>query len=186
MVGVLAFHGDFAEHIAVLRLLNVDVQDVRSVDDMRDITHLVIPGGESTVISRFLGETGVGDLIKARVTKGDMAVYGTCAGAILLAKKVTGKHPPATLQLMEITIDRNAYGTQVDSFAADICVAGLQSPVSASFIRAPIITAAGEKCTVLAKHGDYPILVRQGRMLAGTFHPETRGEVAIHKLFLTL
>lgn len=183
-VGVLAFHGDFAEHIALLRSMKQNAIEVRSVDDMKNITHLIIPGGESTVMSRFLIETGVGNQIKTRVNEGSLAVYGTCAGAILLARKVTGKNAPKPMGLMDILVNRNAYGTQMQSFETEISLK--KEKIAVAFIRAPIITKAGKGVEILAAHDDQPVLVREGRVLAGTFHPEARSETAIHKLFLTL
>ena len=105
-VGVLAFHGDFAEHLEILRSLKTKAIEVRSLDDLGQVDHLIIPGGESTVMARFLTETGVGDAIKARVKEGSLAVYGTCAGAILVSRKVTGKNAPRPLGLIDIVVDR--------------------------------------------------------------------------------
>ena len=186
IVGVLAFHGDFAEHIALLRSMKVDTREVRSVEDMKEISHLIIPGGESTVMSRFLTMTGLGAEIKQRVKKGTLPVYGTCAGAILLAKKIMRKNPPGSLGLMDITVERNAYGTQLQSFHAQVSVKGMKKKIPVAFIRAPQITFTGKDVEVLATHGGHPVLVRQGRLLAGTFHPEVRGEKAIHEMFLSL
>lgn len=198
IVGVLAFQGDFEEHIAVLHSLRVPAIEVRNLADLSKVGALIIPGGESTVIAKFLEETGVGKEmirrvgIKAERNKGSglpavgdhsLFVYGTCAGAIVLAKKVTGKNPPRSLGLIDITIDRNAYGTQLDSFEANIRVKGIRDKIPASFIRAPKITRVGKDVEILAEHKGIPVLVRQGRVLAGTFHPEVRGHHAIHRMF---
>ncbi len=184
-VGVLAFQGDFAEHVAVLKVLKIDHCEVRSVDDLRACTHLIIPGGESTVMSRFLKMTNVGEEIQKRVSDGSLAVYGTCAGAILLAKNVTGKNTPETLGLIDITIERNAYGSQIQSFDTSLTIKGIDGAVQAAFIRAPIITKIGKDVEVLSTYEDKPVLVRQGNIWAGTFHPEARDEKQIHELFLT-
>ncbi|MBI2635922.1 pyridoxal 5'-phosphate synthase glutaminase subunit PdxT [Candidatus Peregrinibacteria bacterium] len=184
-VGVLAFHGDFAEHLEVLRNLKVKCIEVLSLDDLKKVSHLIIPGGESTVIGKFLESTGVGAAIKKRVNKRSLAIYGTCAGAILLARTVKGKNPPKSLKLMNITIERNAYGSQMQSFQADIGVKGLAKPLPATFIRAPIILDHGS-AEILAEYGGHPVLVREGRILAGTFHPEVRGQEQIHRIFLTM
>lgn len=184
--GVLAFHGDFAEHLEILRGLKQKCMEVRSLDDLSKISHLVIPGGESTVIGRFLESTGVGAAIQERVKKRSLAIYGTCAGAILLARKATGKRPPKTLGLMNIFVERNAYGTQMQSFQTDIRVKGLKKPLPASFIRAPIIRRAGKNVEILAEYKKTPVLVRQGQMLASTFHSEVRGVGAIHKMFMEM
>lgn len=186
IVGVLAFHGDFAEHLEVLRSLKVKCLEVRSTDDLTKVNRLIIPGGESTVMARFLEETGVGDAIKKRVTERSLPIYGTCAGAILLARKATGLNPPKTLRLIDITVERNAYGTQLESFSADLRIKGVKSPLPVAFIRAPVITWVGKDAEVLATHQGKPVLVRQARILAGTFHPEVTGEKRIHEMFLTL
>lgn len=185
-VGVLSFHGDFAEHLDVLRSLKVKNLEVRSTDDLQKVSHLIIPGGESTVMSQFLSSTGVGKEIIRRVKEKSLAVYGTCAGAILIARKATGKNAPKTLGLIDIVVDRNAYGTQMQSFQADLAVKGFVKPLPVAFIRAPVITKNGKNVEVLAVHNGHSVLVKQGRILAGTFHPEVCGESAVHRLFLSL
>ncbi len=185
-IGVLAFHGDFAEHLEILRTLTVTGLEVRSLDDLKKIDRLIIPGGESTVISRFLAETGVGKEIIRRVHESTLAVYGTCAGAILIARNITGKNAPRPLGLIDITIDRNAYGSQMQSFETEIIVKGIAKKLPVAFIRAPIITKVGTDVQILSMHKGHPVLVQQGRILAGTFHPEVREQFAVHKLFLRL
>lgn len=198
IVGVLAFQGDFAEHIDVLNRLYVPSLEVRTKDDLAKIDALIIPGGESTVIGKFLEESGMGKEISKRarvprqrketpprgVSTNGLIVYGTCAGAIVLAKKVTGKNALASLGLIDITIDRNAYGTQLDSFEAKLRIKGIRESIPVSFIRAPKITRVGRGVEILAEYKGDPVLVRQGNILLSTFHTEVRGEVAIHRLFL--
>lgn len=195
VVGVLAFQGDFSEHIAVLHSMHVPAIEVRSLTDLSKVGALIIPGGESTVIAKFLEETGVGKEIIRRTQRGStdprldhsnprLFVYGTCAGAIVLSKKVTGKNSPKPLGLIDITIDRNAYGTQLDSFEMEIRVKGIREKIPVSFIRAPKITRVGKGVEVLAEHGGIPVLVRQGRVLAGTFHSEVKKNAGVHQLFL--
>jgi 5'-phosphate synthase pdxT subunit len=184
--GVLAFHGDVAEHTDVLHSLKAKTIEVRTLDDLAAVDRLIIPGGESTVMAHFLELTGVGKEIQKRTAKNDLAVYGTCAGAILLAKTITGKNAPKGLGLLDITVERNAYGTQIQSFASDLRVKGIPGAIEVSFIRAPMITKVGKSVDVLASHDGHPVLVKQGRLLAGTFHPEMRGETALHRLFLGL
>lgn len=184
VVGVLAFQGDFSEHIVVLHSMHVPAIEVRSLSDLSKVGALIIPGGESTVIAKFLGETGVGQEIARRVKSETLFVYGTCAGAIVLSKKVTGKNACRSLGLIDITVDRNAYGTQLHSFEAEIKVKGIQGKIPVSFIRAPKITRVGKGVEVLAEHDGIPVLVRQGRVLAGTFHPEVKEEARLHRLFL--
>lgn len=195
VVGVLAFQGDFAEHIDVLTKMRVKTVLVRSLEDLSKVDALIIPGGESTVIGKFLQETGMGKEIvrrvkagrqKGRTAEGSLFVYGTCAGAILLARKVKGKNVLRPLGLIDIVVDRNAYGSQADSFEAALKIVGTKEMISVSFIRAPKITHTGRRVTVLAEFGDNPVLIRQGNVLAGTFHPEMRFEPAIHRYFLTM
>jgi 5'-phosphate synthase pdxT subunit len=190
LVGVLAFQGDFAEHLQVLSDMGVASIDVRNAADLAKVSRLIIPGGESTVISQFLASTGMGREIRRRVLrpgKNDrLSVYGTCAGAILLGKRATGKNAPSPLGLIDIDVQRNAYGEQLDSFQADLKVTGIPRPLEVSFIRAPKITRVGRRVQVLASHDGVPVLVRQGNVLAGTFHPEVRGETKIHELFVNM
>lgn len=188
-VGILAFHGDFAEHIDLLGSMGVHSIEVRSLKDLEKVDRLIIPGGESTVMARFLEETGVGEEIKKRTGKSSkhpLAVFGTCAGAILVAKNATGKKAPPPLRLIDIDVDRNAYGTQMNSFETEIKVRGLKRPLPAAFIRAPKITRVGSSVEILSVHDSTPVLVRQGRVLAATFHTEVRGETALHEMFLRM
>ena len=183
--GVLAFHGDFAEHLDILRAMNVPCREVRGIEDLSNISHLIIPGGESTVMAKFLEMTGLGKEITKRVREKSLAVYGTCAGAILLAKNVLKSQGVKGLGLMDIEVERNAYGRQVDSFEAELDVKGI-GKVRGVFIRAPVIQKAGKGVEVLAELDGRPVLVRQGNLLAGTFHPEIEGELGVHGLFLDL
>jgi 5'-phosphate synthase pdxT subunit len=190
-VGVLAFQGDFAEHMAVLKMLHVHCLEVRSLADLAKVDHLIIPGGESTVITKFLRATGVGDEVVRRVKKAGkmtkpLAVFGTCAGAIVVARKVTGKRALHSLGLIDIAVDRNAYGTQVESFEARIKIRGFIKPFAVSFIRAPKIAHVGREVEVLASQKGNPILVRQGNVLVSRFHTEVRGETRIHEMFLKM
>lgn len=188
VVGVLAFQGDFAEHIAVLHSMRVPALEVRTKDDLAKVDALIIPGGESTVMAQFLQDTGTGAEIRKRVLsrKHPLAVYGTCAGAILLARRATGKNAPKTLGLINVTVERNAYGTQRESFEASLKIHGIRQSVDTAFIRAPRITAVGRGVEVLASYGKDPVLVKQGRVLLGTFHPEVRGGTELHRMFLSM
>ena len=185
-IGVLAFHGDVAEHLEILQMLNVMGIEVRSVEDLSRVERLIIPGGESTVMGRFLDMTGVGKEIQRRVNDESLAVYGTCAGTILVARKITGKNPPRPLGLINIVVDRNAYGTQAHSFATDLSVRGMEKAMRVAFIRAPVITKVGRGVEVLSEFDGNPVLVRQERVLAGTFHPEVRGDTGLHQFFLNI
>ena len=173
-IGVLALQGDFAEHIAVLRSINVEVVEVRSVADLETVDRLIIPGGESTTMLKLLASTGLDVAIKQRHVDGSLPVFGTCAGAIVAA----------ALGLIDIEIDRNAYGSQLQSFQVNLTVDGIDDPLSASFIRAPMITKVGSDVTVLAEHDGHPALVRSGFVLVSTFHPEVHGETRVHQLWL--
>ncbi len=185
-VGVLALQGDFAEHIAVLRSLGVDAVEVRTLDQLRAVDGLIIPGGESTTIARLLIAFDLLDPLR-NLIEGGLPVWGTCAGAILLAKHVPSLDRPP-LAVMDITVERNAFGRQVDSFEADLKVAGIDgAPVHAVFIRAPIIERAGRGVTVLATLKDGTIVAaREGRLLATSFHPELTDDRRIHGLFLQM
>lgn len=185
-VGILALQGDFAEHVQILKKLKVRTLEVRTPEDLSHVQKLIIPGGESTTMAKLLDSTGLRAAIIQRVKKGNLAVYGTCAGAILMARKVSGKNAPPTLGLLNIKIDRNAYGSQMQSFEASLNIKGFKKPLPAAFIRAPRITKTGWRVEVLASHEGSPVLVLKGNILAGTFHPEVRGGTDIHRLFLRM
>jgi len=187
IVGVLAFQGDVMEHIDVLHRLHVPSLEVRSCEDLTKADALIIPGGESTVIAGFLQSSGVGRDIVQRVRSRThpLTVFGTCAGAIVLAKAVTGKNAPKGLGLIDITIERNAYGTQAESFETTLKVSGLRERVPAAFIRAPKITRFGKGVEVLARYRGQPVLVRQGSVTVATFHAEVRDDTRLHARIFT-
>lgn len=185
-IGVLALQGDFAEHLEILRSMKVRTMEVRTVEHLRSVHKLILPGGESTTMSLLLKRSGLDAAIRARVHEGSLPVYGTCAGAILLAKNVAGKNPPRGLRLLDCTIERNAYGSQAQSSEGVLKVKGIRAPVHMALIRAPKIVAVGSNVQILASHEGSPMLIREGTLLAGTFHPEVRGNAEIHKLFLSL
>ncbi|MEW6730892.1 MAG: pyridoxal 5'-phosphate synthase glutaminase subunit PdxT [Acidobacteriota bacterium] len=183
-IGVLALQGDFAKHGEALTRLGVDWREVRTPNDLTGLDGIIIPGGESTTMLRLMRDEGLFEPLRQFVNK--HTTFGTCAGAILLAREV---HNPLqeSLQAMDITIERNAYGRQIDSFTTSAQASALgNEPVELVFIRAPIIVKTGADVTVLAKYQDQPILVRQGHMLAATFHPELTTDTRIHKLFLNM
>ena len=185
-VGVLALQGDFAEHIVALRALGADAVEVRTLDQLRAVDGLVIPGGESTTIARLLIAFELIEPLRDLIA-GGLPVWGTCAGAILLAKRVTNLDRPP-LAVMDITVERNAFGRQVDSFEADLDIAGIEGgPLCAIFIRAPIIRRAGRGVDVLASLDDGTIVAaREGRLLATSFHPELTDDRRVHGLFLQM
>ena len=183
VIGVLGLQGDFAEHISILRSLGVKAVDVRLPHHLNELDGLIIPGGESTTIGKLMKLYGMDKAIIRQYQNG-MAIWGTCAGAILLAKKIEGSDQPR-LNLMDISIRRNDYGRQIDSFEAEVEVGGMGS-MRGVFIRAPTIHSVKEDVEILASHGGQPVLVRQGRLLASTFHPELSGSRKVHEYFLTM
>jgi len=185
-VGVLSLQGDVREHTTALERAGATPVQVRYEHELADVDALVIPGGESTTIGKLLDRFGLLEPLKERAADG-MPLYGTCAGAILLAREITGEQEaPDRVGSMDITVRRNAYGRQVDSFESDLQVDGLPGPFRAVFIRAPSIEEVGPGVEVLARHGGDPVLVRQGRQLASTFHPEMTGDNRVHELFLEM
>jgi pyridoxal 5'-phosphate synthase pdxT subunit len=180
--GVLALQGDFREHAAMLAECGALPVMVRSAPELDSVDCLTIPGGESTTMGKLALRYGLVEPIRRRV-QGGMPVLGTCAGMIVLASEVGGGVP--LLGLMDIRVQRNAYGRQVDSFEAGVEVQGV-GPIRAVFIRAPIVDRVGVDVDVLARHDGTPVVVRQGRMLAATFHPEMADDPRLHEHFLSL
>lgn len=171
VVGILALQGSFAEHAQMIRELGYKARLVRNLEETAGLSACILPGGESTTLMKLLAETKLDVWLKKSAQSG-MPVYGTCAGMIVLAK----------LGLIDIEVDRNAYGPQVHSFEADIEFEGRKFP--AVFIRAPKISRLGKSVEVLAKEGGTPVLVRQKNVLAGSFHPELTSDDRIHKFFI--
>ena len=180
-VGVLALQGDFAAHAHVLRGLGASVREVRRGADLDALGGLVLPGGESTALLRLMAGEPWFDLLRA-FHAGGASLLGTCAGAILLAREVRPLQP--SLGLADLVVARNAYGRQADSFEASVPAPSLGPPLRGVFIRAPRVLDAGPSVEVLARLGDAPVLVRQGRVIAATFHPEIADETRVHRLFL--
>jgi pyridoxal 5'-phosphate synthase pdxT subunit len=181
-VGVLALQGDFEAHATALRRLGAEVREVRRVAELGGLEALVIPGGESSTLLNLMGDEPWFEALRAFHARGGR-IFGTCAGAILLAREV---HSPAqpSLGLLDATIDRNAYGRQVDSAEVDLDATNGLGAVRGVFIRAPRFTSIGPGVEVLARRGDDPVLVRDGRVLAATFHPELTGDGRVHRLLL--
>lgn len=180
-IGILAVQGDFKEHETVLKVLDVEPVYVKLPADLETIQGLIIPGGESTTMGKFMQETGLGAAIQKKAANG-FPIYGTCAGAILLAYSIENYPDQYSLRLIDISIDRNAYGRQTDSFSDTVIFQNKR--IHGAFIRAPRITRIGASVQVLATHDVEPVLVRQGNILAGTFHPELTGERKIHEYFI--
>ena len=179
--GVLALQGDFREHARVLSQAGATPIEVRTVADLEGVDSLTIPGGESTTIGKLAHIAGLVDPVRERAAAG-MPIFGTCAGMIVLAREVSGGDP--LFSLMDIGVERNAYGRQVDSFEADVSVRGIEAPVHAVFIRAPRIERIGDQVEVLAEHEGVPVVLEQGNLLACSFHPELIGETRLHEYFL--
>ena len=182
IIGILALQGDFAEHRAVLDRLGVESRLVRHASELATLAGLILPGGESTTMLKLLMEESLMEPVMA-FHEGGGALYGTCAGAILLAKHVTAPSQ-TTLSLLDVSIERNGYGRQAQShIARESCPTLGPAPVEMVFIRAPIIRTVGKGVEVLARHRGDPVFVRQGRIMATTFHPELSGDDRIHSLF---
>ncbi|GIW27787.1 MAG: pyridoxal 5'-phosphate synthase subunit PdxT [Meiothermus sp.] len=183
-IGVMAIQGDFREHKEMLKALGAEVVEVRLPEHLEGLQGLIVPGGESTTIGMLAREYGLEEAVRSQVRAGSLAVWGTCAGAIWLAKQIPQYPDQPRLGCLDIAIQRNGYGRQVDSFEANLKVEGLDQPFHAFFIRAPLILSVGNGVEVLATHNNDPVLVRSGRLWASTFHPELTGDLRIHRLFL--
>ena len=185
-VGILALQGDVREHSRALEDAGATAVPVRYPEELAEVHALVLPGGESTTIGKLLDRFELLGPLTERARNG-MPLYGTCAGLILMARDIVGSHDaPHRLSVMDVTVQRNAYGRQIDSFEADLDVRGLDEPFRAVFIRAPVVEAVGDPVDVLAEHDGAPVLVRQGALLGSTFHPEMTGDNRVHELFVEM
>jgi 5'-phosphate synthase pdxT subunit len=177
-IGVLASQGDFAAHAEMLRSLGADALDVRTAEQLRELDGLVIPGGESTTISKAIQRDGLGPAIRAHVYSGK-ALLGTCAGMIVCDREHLG--------LVDVTTRRNAFGRQIASFEVEVEIGGLgRDPMRAVFIRAPWIEEHGPEVEVLASIDGHPVVIRQGRILLCAFHPELTDDSRLHALLMAL
>jgi 5'-phosphate synthase pdxT subunit len=184
-VGVLALQGDFGAHARALRRCGAEPVEVRRVAELDPLGALVVPGGESTTLLNLMRDEPWFDALRAFHARGGL-LFGTCAGAILLAREVRGPSQPS-LGLLDAVVARNAYGRQVDSFEASLDVPELDGgPLGVAFIRAPRFVAVGPSVEVLARLDGEPVLVRQGRVMAATFHPEITGDDRLHAHVLAL
>jgi 5'-phosphate synthase pdxT subunit len=171
-IGILAVQGNVREHAAMLRRLGADVVEVRKPEQLDGLDGLVVPGGESTTFMRLMRLYGLDEALRSFPAP----VFGTCAGMIILDREHLG--------LIDLEVDRNAYGRQVASFEADLQLAGEAEPLRGVFIRAPRVREAGPDMEVLAEHDGEPVLLRQGRFLVASFHPELTEDTRVHELFL--
>lgn len=187
VIGVLALQGDVREHLIALGGLGVTARPVRRASELGDLDGIVIPGGESTTICRLLDVFELREPLQRRLAQG-LAAFGSCAGMIVLAGEILdGRADQRPLAAVDITVRRNAFGRQIDSFETDLEVLGVPGgPVHAVFIRAPWVERTGPDVTVLAGVGGHPVAVRQGNVLATSFHPEVSGDDRLHALFLEI
>jgi 5'-phosphate synthase pdxT subunit len=188
-VGVLALQGDTREHLAALRDAGADSVSVRRREELDAVDALVIPGGESTTMTHLLRELDLLEPLRDRLADGFPA-YGACAGMILLASEIldagVGGREAVPLRGIDMTVRRNAFGRQVDSFEGDVEFSGFDKPVRGVFIRAPWVERVGDGVQVLARAAGHAVAVRQGRVLATAFHPEVTGDRRIHRLFVDI
>lgn len=183
-IGVLALQGAFIEHQSVLNRCNVNILKVRTKEDIRAIDGLIIPGGESTTIGRLLQDYDLGDTIIEQAREG-MPVYGTCAGMIVMAKEIPG-YDQYSLGLIDMSVKRNAFGRQVDSFEADLSIKGIDHGFKGVFIRAPYADRFWGAAECLCEYEGKNVMIKEGNFLASSFHPELTRDPAIHKYFLSL
>lgn len=185
-VGVLAIQGDFHEHILVLESLGVETSEVRLPKQLEGLDGLIIPGGESTTIVMLADLYGLRDAIRSAVD-GGMALWGTCAGMIVIARELA-EDRPEPFNLVDMKVSRNWFGRQVDSFEQDLQIEGIEGgPYRCVFIRAPAVTELGDGVeTIASLNGGTPVAVRSGKILATAFHPELTDDTRVHQLFLTL
>lgn len=183
--GVLALQGAFREHRELLEALGVGAVEVRTPAELGGVDALILPGGESTTISRLLETSALRDPLLERLRDG-LPAFGTCAGLIVLAREVLdGRSDQEPLGALDATVRRNAYGSQVQSFEVDLRVSGMVGgPFRGVFIRAPVIVSTGPHVEVVAEHEGRPVLVRDGVVWGCTFHPELAGDFRVHQLFL--
>ena len=183
-VGVLALQGDVREHLHTLESLGVAAAPVKTPDQLGAVDALVIPGGESTTIGKMAVRFGLVEPLRRSIEDG-LPTYGTCAGLIFLAGAVTDGDQPL-LGVLDVVVRRNAFGRQNESFESDLEIDGLDEPFHAVFIRAPWVEKVGAEVEVLAGIDEHPVMVRQGNILATSFHPELTGDGRIHQLLLDL
>ncbi|MFG2563515.1 pyridoxal 5'-phosphate synthase glutaminase subunit PdxT [Streptomyces sp. NPDC048496] len=187
VIGVLALQGDVREHLIALASADALARPVRRPEELAEVDGLVIPGGESTTMSKLATLFGMLEPLRERVRAG-MPVYGTCAGMILLADKILDpRSGQETIGGIDMIVRRNAFGRQNESFEAAVEVAGIEGgPVEGVFIRAPWVESVGARAEVIAEHGGHIVAVRQGNVLATSFHPELTGDHRVHALFVDM
>lgn len=184
-VGVAAIQGDFERHIqSLFRAGASSVLEVRTPEDLAEVDRLILPGGESTTVGKLMQRFGLGSAIQERAVAG-MPVWGTCMGMILMAQVING-FDQYTLELLDIDVERNAFGAQIHSFEDRVDMVGFDEPIDGVFIRAPIVTRTGTDVEVLALYNSKVVAVRQGKLLGTSFHPELTDDTRLHRWFLSL
>ena len=183
VIGILAIQGSVTEHKRALKACDIDAREVRLPEDLEGLSGIIIPGGESTTMSKLMRRFGLFDVLKKKIEDG-FPVWGTCAGAILLAKKIVGKNPPPSLAVMDIIAERNAYGAQEHSFIANVTVEGIEKSIEAVFIRAPKLKSDG--ADIISTHEGEAIALQQGKILVTSFHPELTKNKDMHYYFVSL
>ena len=186
LIGVLAIQGDFIEHINILQTLGVECREIRLPEQLSDVEGLIIPGGESTTLSRLLTRYNLRQPIKKLAIDGK-PLWGTCAGMIMMASEIT-ENDPVPLEIMDIGVQRNAFGRQIDSFEQELEITGFdETPYHAIFIRAPVIKRVGSGVSIMASLQDgRPVAVQQANLMATSFHPELTKDSRFHTHFLNL
>jgi 5'-phosphate synthase pdxT subunit len=183
-VGVVAVQGDFEKHLKSLRAIGVDGVTVRTPEELHQVERVIIPGGESTTVGLLMERYGLGAALKERAAAG-MAIWGTCMGMILMARNVEDRDQ-YTLDLLDITVRRNAFGAQVNSFEDLVDVSQMETPVLGVFIRAPIVTRVGHGVEELARYDGHLVAVRSGNLIGTSFHPELTDDTRMHEWFVGL
>lgn len=183
-VGVLALQGAVKEHIRSIELAGAEGLSVKRIEELADVQGLIIPGGESTTIGKLMRKYGFIEAIREFSAAGK-PIFGTCAGLILLAERIEGQDE-AHLELMDITVARNAFGRQRESFETDLSVKGIDELVRAVFIRAPLITSVGDQVEVLSTYQDEVVTARQGHLLVSSYHPELTDDYRLHQYFVDM
>lgn len=186
-IGVLAVQGAVSEHIRHLERCGVEAVAVKNRESLNKASGLIIPGGESTTIGKLIEIFGLADLIRERNRQGSLAVFGTCAGMVLVAQNIfDGIREQPRLGLMDITVQRNAFGRQKESFETELDFKSFNSPLTAVFIRAPIIKKAGPAVETLAELPEGVVAARQGSLLVTSFHPELTDDLRVHQFFINI
>jgi 5'-phosphate synthase pdxT subunit len=185
-VGVVAVQGDFEKHVEALRRVGWDgleVLEVRSPEELSQVDRAILPGGESTTVGLLMQRYGLGEALKSAAMEG-MPIWGTCMGMIMLAREVAGRPDQYSLGLLDISVRRNAFGTQVHSFEDEVPMTNIDGPVTGVFIRAPVVENMGPNVEVLGRYEGQVVAVREGNVIGTSFHPELTDDTRLHQWFL--